>query len=164
MAVTYLRKASPLANQAPITMLRSLILFFCLPLLVCSCSPKVYQAPDFPDQQIQFGSAGGFTGEVKTYHLLPNGQLFSHSSLDNTYRELGTLEREKTTALFRQAKDLTWSTASTQTASNMNFFLSLRTDASNIQSVEWASEGAQDYQQFYRLLISEVQKRMQPVR
>jgi hypothetical protein len=56
------------------------LLFFLLPFLF-QCNRTTYTSADFPADYLTFGSGGGYSGEVTTYFVLPNGQVFQHSSL-----------------------------------------------------------------------------------
>ncbi|MEO6758357.1 MAG: hypothetical protein ABIO24_02805, partial [Saprospiraceae bacterium] len=40
------------------------------------CKQPKYSAGNFPEKQLRWGSGGGFTGQVNSYVLLENGQLF----------------------------------------------------------------------------------------
>ncbi len=51
-------------------------------------------------EEIQFGSGGGFTGEVKTYTLTADSKLLEKE------KELKKIDSKKTLDLFNQAKEL----------------------------------------------------------
>lgn len=135
-----------------------LLLIGCLGL--CYCQAKIYQAPDFPDRQLQFGSAGGFTGEVRTFYLLPNGQLFVHSSTEGRYRELARLGKSAAKTYFQQAANMTWSPPDDSAAGTMNFFLRYQTAQQTQQSVEWLAGSTlnTEYGRLYEALMEEVQR------
>lgn len=141
-------------------MIRYLLLIALCGASLMQCAQKTYQAPDFPEQQLQFGSAGGFTGEVRTYYLLPNGQLFVHSSMDERYRELGQIDAKLAKGYFEQAANLAWEKSANQPPSNMNFFLRFLDGAGTTQSVEWAAGTTlnTDYGRLYEAVMEEVQR------
>ena len=63
--------------------------------LLTSCaSSKRYTADDLPDERLVFTWGGGFTGETKSYMLLPNGQLFFRRQVigELPYREVDPLD------------------------------------------------------------------------
>lgn len=140
-------------------MIHRLLAYSALLLGLAACA-KTYQAPDFPDTQLQFGSGGGFTGGVKTYHLLPNGQLFSHASLEDRYREVGRLDKKKAKELFQKAVALDWTSATSKEPGNINYFLQFQNESAAQQRIQWnaAPEEGDEFGQLYQSLMREVRQ------
>lgn len=94
---------------------------------------KTYLPTNLPDQQLEFGSGGGFTGEVRAYVLLPNGQLFRRAWPSDTLQTVGRLPRSQARALFAQADQLDWKGTSSQPPGNVNTFLIYRNDGEELK-------------------------------
>jgi hypothetical protein len=58
------------------------LLLFLLPFLF-KCNRTAYNSANFPADYLAFGEGGGFSGEVTTYFLLPNGQVFQTSGFSS---------------------------------------------------------------------------------
>lgn len=64
-----------------------------------SChSPKQAISSDSPVTEIIFGNGGGYTGQVKTYRLHPDGTLFL------TSEQTRQIDSQQTSALFLEAE------------------------------------------------------------
>jgi hypothetical protein len=61
-------------------MKQSFILLFLLPFLF-QCNRTTYTSGNFPAEYLTFGKGGGYSGELTTYFILPNGQVFHTSGL-----------------------------------------------------------------------------------
>jgi len=71
--------------------------YFLIFILLNSCATnKIVQETDVVE--INFGSGGGFTGEVKTFKLTSNGKLFENGT------EVNTLKINTTLNYFKKAK------------------------------------------------------------
>jgi hypothetical protein len=84
-------------------MARVLLFLLCV-FTVWNCNRSTYTYDQLPPQLVRFGTGGGFSGEVRTYTLLENGQLFLESSLrSGTADELSPLKRKRAGQLFEAA-------------------------------------------------------------
>jgi len=71
------------------------------------CNRNTHTYDELPDRHLQFGTGGGFTGEVITYTLLENGQLFWERSLQQGEASALPAARKKAAGqLFEQASAL----------------------------------------------------------
>lgn len=74
-----------------------LIFLLFLSLSACMTSSKITETGI---EFVQFGTGGGFTGEIKTYTLNSRGELFENDS------ELKRIDLNTTLTLFKSAKEL----------------------------------------------------------
>ena len=94
-----------------------LYLLILLPILFsCSSSKNISQTNI---EEISFGSGGGFTGEIKTYKITADCQLFAQET------ELKKIEAKKTLELFKQAQEL--KDLNFNEPSNMYSFIEIKT-------------------------------------
>ena len=75
-------------------------------LLQTACSPQRSSATLPQEVRLTFGRGGGISGEVQSYILLDDGQLYTVSSLFTDTTHLASLELSKTQQLFDQADSL----------------------------------------------------------
>ncbi|MEZ4948137.1 MAG: hypothetical protein R2769_08420 [Saprospiraceae bacterium] len=66
-----------------------------------SCGIK-YTASTLPEKQILFGEGGGFSGNVKEYILLENGQLFTRTTFAGTPEELPKVKKKTAETIFQE--------------------------------------------------------------
>lgn len=83
----------------------SFLMFSWLLLATVQCTAP-YTPDRFPAHRLRFGSGGGFSGEVITWTLLPNGQLFRNSRLKDTTIEWTAHARREGRRLFQEAQTL----------------------------------------------------------
>ncbi|SNR57901.1 hypothetical protein SAMN06265371_10615 [Lutibacter agarilyticus] len=86
-------------NLFPIKSLNysKLIFLLFLSLSACMTSSKIAETEI---EFVQFGTGGGFTGEIKTYMLNSRGELFENDSL------LKSIDLKATLTLFKLAKEI----------------------------------------------------------
>ncbi|MCS7037690.1 MAG: hypothetical protein RMJ33_13930 [Saprospiraceae bacterium] len=85
--------------------LHLLLFSACALLAAVQCSTR--HTPDrLPAQQLRFGSGGGFSGEVTTWTLLSNGQLFITRGLKGDMVEWKQHARREGRKLFLEAEAL----------------------------------------------------------
>lgn len=113
--------------------------FLVLAAMVAAQCSSSYTAERLPTQHLRFGSGGGFSGEVVTWTLLHNGQLFRHSRLDNTTIEWKQHSRRQGRVLFREAEALQLlDRPPFLYPGNMYRFLEW-TDGARVQRITWGS-------------------------
>ncbi len=74
-------------------------------LLFWQCQRTTYTKSNFPDERLNFGSGGGFTGAVTSYHLLPNGQLFKSEGLQPDTTLHSTILEGEAKTFFKKAEE-----------------------------------------------------------
>lgn len=70
-------------------------------LLLCQAC-KTYEAKKLPENRIEFGSGGGFTGFTETWYLLKNGQVFFKHTTDSIAKEMSPVKRKMAKSLYKQ--------------------------------------------------------------
>ncbi len=101
-------------------------LFLIIGLFFVACKSQRYSADKLPDQQVLFGSGGGFTGEVTEYILLDNGQLFKKSSLKNTMTEMGQIKQKEAKQLMKEVEKLNLEKTKVSEPGNMYYFVCIK--------------------------------------
>ncbi len=87
------------------TSLPPVILFAVVVFLAQQCATP-YTPERLPAQYLCFGAGGGFSGEVTTWTLLPNGQIFKSVGLDGPMMEWKGHVRREGRKAFREAEAL----------------------------------------------------------
>lgn len=85
--------------------MKNLLLTLFLALLLASCG-TTYTASNLPDKQILFGEGGGFSGSVKEYVLLENGQMFTRTTFAGEVTELPKVKKKTAEAYFQKLQGL----------------------------------------------------------
>jgi hypothetical protein len=85
--------------------MKNLLLTAVLALTLASCG-TTYTASNLPDKQILFGEGGGFTGNVKEYILLENGQLFTRTTFAGEATELPKVKKKTAESYFLKLEEL----------------------------------------------------------
>lgn len=111
-------------------------------LMLFSCKAQQYTIDDLPSKQLIFGRGGGITGEVNTYTLLENGQLFHNNSLTADYKELNSIDKKQAKSAFEKMATLKLSEIDFNHPGNMYYFIE-EVDGDKKHRVTW---GAHDYE------------------
>jgi hypothetical protein len=69
--------------------------------LLSNCAKKTYTATTLPPDQLSFGEGGGFTGAVKEYCLLKNGQIFQKKSFTQNLTPYKRVKKKVAKKLFK---------------------------------------------------------------
>lgn len=101
-------------------------LFLIIGFFFIACKSQRYSADKLPDQQLLFGSGGGFTGDVTEYILLDNGQLFKKSSLKNTMTEMGQIKQKEAKQLMKEVEQLNLEKIKVSESGNMYYFVCMK--------------------------------------
>ncbi len=103
-----------------------------------SCLPVKYSLSDLPDEQIRFGSYGGFTGAHKEYILLKNGQAFVLQSIGarQDSSQLEPFAGREVKPLFKQLDSLRLHKYNFNYPGNMTWFLRQIGETTDI-TVQW---------------------------
>lgn len=92
-----------------------------------SCKTTEYSPDDYPNQQIIFGSGGGFAGTYTDYHLFENGMLFKKISTDTTYQKVKRLKKDEVTQIFKNFEVLNLQNYKLNDPGNMNYYMEFKT-------------------------------------
>lgn len=132
-------------------------------LLFAACLPVKYALEDLPDQQLYFGSGGGFTGASKEYLVLQNGQvyLFDLGVHKQDTFELETIPRLEARGLFKQLDSLRLQKYNFVYPGNMRYYIR-ETDAQIDITIQWGDPQwtvRSDVEQFYQELTALMENR-----
>ncbi len=126
-----------------------------------SCKTTKYTPTDFPDEQITFGSGGGFSGIVNDYTLLANGQLFKRSSTDNKFVELKKLKKNEAKQAFKNYQFLGINNLTVNSPGNLYYFIQYKDKDKKEHKLVWGDNDApidQNLKTYYDLLSTLVPK------
>ncbi len=122
-------------------MKRALLSFLCLTCFL-SYSCKTYDANELPDEQLQFGNGGGFTGMTTEYTLLKNGQIFIRQGRADggEQKELGQVKAAQAKAIYAawETNDLLREEISQP--GNRYYFICMKKDTMEYRQ-SWGSSG-----------------------
>ena len=133
--------------------------------LLSACHHKHYTPGEFPDEQLRFGSGGGFSGAVTEYILLENGQLFRMDSMKKDTTEIAKLPKKEAKSLLEEAEELNLEKMTIEEPGNMYYFIGMK-KKEEMHKVTW---GKPDYtidakiESFYKKLIETTKKADKPI-
>lgn len=107
-----------------------------------TCKSQLYTADKLPEQQLLFGSGGGFSGEITEYILLENGQLFKKSSIKNTILEMGSIKKRDAKNLLKEVTSLQLDKNAVSKPGNMSYFVCLKNGSTEHRST-WGNPNYQ---------------------
>lgn len=121
-------------------------------LLFFSC--KTYTLSELPDQQLHFGSGGGFTGMTTEYMLLKNGQLFVRKGRagSGAWEEMETVEKSAAKALYSTWENQALFKENIKKPGNIYQFITMKKDSLEYRQ-SWGASGYQpdeSLQSFYQ--------------
>lgn len=126
-------------------------------LLVFSCKTTKYSPTDFPDQQITFGSGGGFSGIVTDYTLLSNGQLFKRSSTDNRFVELKSIKKQAAKQAIKNYTFLGINEVVHDAPGNLYYFINYKDSDKVERKIVWGNKENpidEKVKSYYKILTS----------
>lgn len=103
-----------------------------------SCKSQQYTIDELPAEQLVFGNGGGITGEVSTYTLLENGQVFYNNSLTKEHTEMESLAKKVAKSSFKKLEALKLFEVNFDHPGNMYYFLE-EIKGDSIHRVTWGS-------------------------
>ncbi len=134
--------------------MRPIFLFCLFSILLFSCKSQQYTVDTLPDKQLVFGRGGGISGEVTTYIVLENGQVFYNNSLTKENSEIKSLSKKEATSCFQKMDSLKLSEMSFDHPGNMYYFLE-EVNGEERHRVTWGSndhEVSSECKDFYKEL------------
>ncbi len=122
----------------------------------------MYSLTEMPQQFLEVGNYGGFTGASSNYYLLPNGQRFFSKGVIATSENASKVELEQLKpkafkAKIKELKNIDFSKINHTEKGNMTHYVRLKTKKKD-HTVSWAnSETApQQVVMFYNTLMKEM--------
>lgn len=146
----------------------AILIGFCLVFFLMKCKPtEAYTPETFEKRKITFGSGGGFTGGVKDYCLLENGQLFGRSSYPTSsgWQPVDTLEKSQVKQYFNQIDNLNLLKINHNKPGNWSYFITIE-DGDKEHKIQWCTESPVPQEaivSFYDILNANV-KSLPPVK
>ena len=119
------------------------------------CNNKVYSLENLPNQFIEIGSYGGFTGLAETFHIFPNGQAILENSIDGN-KELTKKKPKAFKNLVKGLKKINFSDIELDKPGNLNYFIRLKTKNTD-KKVLWSNmnDAPEELVSFYRNTLKE---------
>lgn len=138
--------------------MRTILLLSLFSVVLFSCKSQQYTLDNLPETQLIFGRGGGISGEVTTYTVLENGQVFYHNSLTNVYKEIKSLPKKEATSCFSKMKGLQLSEMNFDHPGNLYYFLE-EVKGEEKHRITWGSndhEISEECKEFYKELRTAV--------
>jgi len=115
---------------------------FCLGLFILlgSCNTRYYTPYEFEGAVLTVGTGGGFTGQVRSFTLLENGQLFTgiHSDQVDGFK---LLPRRETRQIFNNYKLLKLDTLNIDKPGNMYHYIVYK-QGDQEKKIQWGAYDA----------------------
>lgn len=128
------------------------------------CSPKVYSISNLPDEYIQIGSYGGFTGSVETFFFFPNGQRFlTHGSptsdVPENSDEIEGGSKKEFQSMLNDLEELDFYNIEMMEIGNMTYFVRVKTKKAD-KSVQWGDNStiSKSLESFYKNALEGIDK------
>ena len=134
--------------------MRPILLFILFLVVFFSCKSQQYTIDALPDKQLIFGRGGGISGEVNTYTLLENGQVFYNNSLTKENSEIKSLSKKEAISCFQKMDSLKLSEMNFDHPGNLYYFLE-EVNGEERYRVTWGSndyEVSSECKDFYKEL------------
>jgi len=103
--------------------MRPLLIFSFFLIGFSSCKSQLFSIEDLPEKQLIIGRGGGISGEVSTYTLLENGQVFYNNSLTKENAEIKSINKKEATSFFQKMDSLKLSEMNFEHPGDMYYFL-----------------------------------------
>ena len=125
--------------------MRTILLVGCLLLGFSACRGPMYSADQLPNDQILFGTGGGFSGEVNKFILLQNGQIFHENykpygdkSTQRVVQELEPMPKKVAAEFYLRMDSLRLDKYDFFRPGNMYSFMGLQTELID-HEVRWGA-------------------------
>jgi len=138
-------------------------LILTLPFLSCKTQKKIYTPETYDREIITFGSGGGFTGKIKKYSILRNGQVFRNSDSPNggdASGEMSSLDEAVVDQLFLNFTNLKLVEIQLDDPGNMTNFINYQENG-NTHRIRWGGKNEEvpkSVKTYYKILNQLVSK------
>ena len=128
-------------------------------ILTLFCCHKKLLMEKITMPHIAFGSGGGFTGAVKQYHLLEDGQIVEEVKLKDSieYKVVAEIGKRKAKDCFETVKKMQLDSLQFNQPSNRYYFISVPTKDTLVRNrIVWGDiekPVAPEVQNFYKTLL-----------
>lgn len=140
--------------------MKNLFYFLLIALLASSCGTS-YTAANLPSKQILFGEGGGFSGNVKEYVLLENGQLFTRTTFAGEATELPKVKKKTAASYFMKLESL--KEVSYIKPGNMYEYVQYQVDSSTNYRVVWKN-GDENAPEDVKMYFEELKALVKPAK
>jgi hypothetical protein len=126
-----------------------------------SCQKKTVPMDKMPESQIIFGFGGGFTGEIKEYHLLNDGRIVNKGLNDTIYNVLSRIGKSKATACFDDCQKMKLNTMKFNEPGNRYYFIAVKEVGKPENRIVWGDTEQpvlESVKTFYKTLMSHLPK------
>ena len=122
--LTALKKSVISDLEGPLSISAIFVVFMSI-FTLFSCHKKIMAADKMPQNRLEFGHGGGFTGAVTTYVLLENGRIYEDLFQYNQYKEVKRIDKSEAALFYTECKKIM--TLNTDAAGNMYYFVTMKT-------------------------------------
>jgi hypothetical protein len=129
--------------------------------LTFGCQKKTIPMDKMPDSQIIFGNGGGFTGEIKEYHLLNDGRIVYKGLSDTIYNVVSRIGKSKATACFEDCKKMKLNTMKFSEPGNRYYFIAVKEAGQPENRIVWGDNEQpvlDEIKKIYKTLMSHLPK------
>jgi hypothetical protein len=105
------------------------------------CKSQSYTPYDYQGPSIRIGTGGGYTGQVREYCLLSNGQVFFGTNKEGFVNELESLSRDEVDQIFKNYSQLAFSELKIDKPGNMYHYLIYK-DGKGEHKIQWGAHDA----------------------
>ncbi len=109
------------------------------------------------EPHISFGSGGGFTNTVKTFHLLADGRIIEITKdTVNTVKTIANIGKKNAKACFAEMQTLKLDSLQFTEPGNLYYFINVKKDTTaTVNKIVWGSKDKpvpKEIQEFYKKL------------
>jgi hypothetical protein len=118
------------------------------------CKSTKHTLDNLPEQQLRWGSGGGFTGKETSFSLLENGQIFKFVGVSGEKMELKAIKAKTAKAMFDAVTSLELNNIELNDPGNMYYFVEMKSKEST-HKITWGDDknaADQKVKDFYRVL------------
>ncbi len=119
-----------------ITLMNKYYALLLIPFLFSQCKTKDYLTPhEYTGRIIEFGSGGGFTGKVKQYTILDNGQIFINADKEGFVDAIKKLDKDEVKQLFDNYDSLKFKKMGFNNPGNLYHFITLKEEGKEYKNM-----------------------------
>jgi len=118
-----------------------LVVFVSFLLLLFQCKTNSYTPYDFEGPSIRIGSGGGYTGQLREYYILSNGQVFFGINKEGFVNELDRLSKREATQIFNNYSSLKFGDLNIDKPGNMYHYI-IFNDNGKEHKIQWGAHDA----------------------
>lgn len=139
-------------------------IFLLIITIFLSCSKKTKMTNPLTEPHISFGSGGGFTNTVKSFHLLEDGRIVEITKdTVNFVKTIANIGKKNAKACFSEMQTLKLDSLQFSEPGNLYYFITVKKDtAATENKIVWGSKDKpipKEVQDFYKKLSSYLVKK-----